>query len=258
MDFSEAVLLGVLQGMAEWLPVSSEGLVSLVSKLYYGRSLESALAAAIWLHVGTFFSALIYLRSDIAKIMTGFRKQGEERRLLIFLVAATASSALTALPIVFFLRELSIADWLFTVAVGLLLLLTGLLPRKALRTNWVESASHGWVIGLVQGLSIIPGVSRSGVTITTLLLLGAPTYHAFRLSYLMSIPVVAGAQILLPLFFGVQVFTSEMLVGAVAAFVTGFLMMKMLLTASAKLDHRVFMIPLGAAIFFIGILMVFQ
>uniref|UniRef100_A0A7C5U485 Undecaprenyl-diphosphatase n=1 Tax=Caldiarchaeum subterraneum TaxID=311458 RepID=A0A7C5U485_CALS0 len=258
MDFWEAVLLGVLQGLAEWLPVSSEGLVSLMSKLYYGRSLESALAAAIWLHVGTLFSAVIYLRSDIAKVMTGFRKQGEERRLLLFLVAATASSALTALPIVLFLGELTITDWLFTLVVGLLLLLTGVLPRKALRSIWVERVSEGLVVGLVQGLSIIPGVSRSGVTITTLLLLGASTDQSFRLSYLMSIPVVAGAQILLPLLFDVQVFTIEMLAGAAAAFVTGFLMMKVLLTASAKLDHRVFMIPLGAAISFLGILMAFQ
>lgn len=258
MDFSEAVLLGVLQGLAEWLPVSSEGLVSLVSKLYYGRSFETALASAIWFHIGTLFSAVIYLRSDVVNVLAGFWKHGYERRLLLFVVAATAGSAATALPIVLFIRELRVSDWLFTFVVGLFLVFTGLLPRKAVRSSWAENVSNGLVVGLIQGLSIIPGVSRSGVTITALLLLGAPTHSAFRLSYLMSIPVVAGAQIMLPLFFEMHVLTLEMIVGAAAAFVTGFLTMKILLTASSKLDHRVFMIPLGAGITLLGVLMAFQ
>ncbi|MCS7110100.1 MAG: undecaprenyl-diphosphate phosphatase [Candidatus Caldarchaeum sp.] len=255
MDFSEAVLLGLLQGFAEWLPVSSEGLVSLVSKLVFGRNVETALASAIWLHVGTLFSALLYLRREVWLVVRGFVEEGRGRRLLIFLLVATAGSAATALPVLLAFRQVMVSDWLFTASVGLFLILTGLVPRKPLFSGVDENIKTGILVGLIQGFSIIPGVSRSGVTISALLLLGAPVHEAFRLSYLMSIPVVAGAQVLLPLLLEVNTFTGEMLVGAAASFVAGLLTMKLLLTASAKLNPRLLMIPMGCLIFSLGLSM---
>ncbi|MDW8083939.1 MAG: undecaprenyl-diphosphate phosphatase [Candidatus Caldarchaeum sp.] len=255
MDFSEAVLLGLLQGFAEWLPVSSEGLISLVSKLFFGRGLETALASAIWLHVGTLFSALVYMRREVWLVARGFVEKGRGRRLLIFLLIATAGSAATALPVFMAFRQVLVSDWLFTVLVGLFLILTGLMPRKPLFSGVDENIKTGIVVGLIQGFSIIPGVSRSGITISALLLLGAPPHEAFRLSYLMSIPVVAGAQVLLPLLLEVSTLTGEMLVGAAASFVAGLLTMKLLLTASAKLNPRLLMIPMGCLIFSLGLWM---
>lgn len=248
----------MLQGVAEWLPISSEGLVTLTSKLLFGRVFETALASAVWLHVGTLFSAIIYLRRDIAKILEGFLEEGPNRRLLLFLTAATLFSTITALPALFFLRGLAFSDAGFTASVGLFLIMTGFLPRKATKFGKIETFRNGLMVGLVQGLSVIPGISRSGVTISALIMLGAPIHEAFKLSYLMSIPVTAGAQILLPLMLGVSYVSAEMLAGAAAAFIVGLMVMKALLSASANINPKKLMVPLGAVILFLGVLMAFQ
>ncbi|MCS7109893.1 MAG: undecaprenyl-diphosphate phosphatase [Candidatus Caldarchaeum sp.] len=258
VDFSEAVLLGVLQGLAEWLPVSSEGLVSLASKLFFSRVFDVALASAIWLHVGTLFSAVVYLRKDVSLVLRGFVKEGPERKLLLFIACTALGSVVSAVPALVMLRGLAVSDSLFTASVGAFLILTGLIPRRPRRSGVEEDVKTGLLVGLVQGFSIIPGISRSGVTVSMLLLLGANVHKAFRLSYLMSIPVVAGGQILLPLFFGIWSLTPEMLAGALAAFAVGLLTMKLLLTASAKISHRTLMVPFGSAIFLLGVLMGLQ
>lgn len=257
MHFTEAVFLGVVQGLGEWLPVSSEGFVTLLSRLVFARSLESALVSAVWLHLGTLMSAVVYLRRDVTEVLAGFVAPGKGRNMLLFLMAATLASAVTAVPLLLTFQGLAVSDSAFALLVGLFLTVTAFIPRKAV-FNDPMSLRAALLAGLAQGFSILPGVSRSGVTIAVLLLLGNTVRDAFRTSFLMSIPVVAGAQLLLPTIFGVTAITVEMLAGAAAAFVAGILTMKILLTASARIEHRRLMLSLGGFVMLLGVLMLLQ
>ncbi|MEM4495625.1 MAG: undecaprenyl-diphosphate phosphatase [Candidatus Caldarchaeum sp.] len=255
VDLGEAVFLGVVQGLAEWLPVSSEGLVTLFSRLVFGRSFEYALAVAIWLHTGTLFAALLYLRKDVRLALRGFTRDVEGRRLLRFLIVATLSSAVSAAPLLLLLRGLELSDKPFTIAVGLLLVVTALVQRREPSGEQRIDTWSAFVAGLLQGLSIMPGISRSGITLAALVGLGFRVREALRLSFLMSIPAVAAAQVLPPLLMGGFSTSLEMFVGAFAAFAMGIATMKMLLSAAERLDRRLFMIPLGVAIVLLGLLL---
>ncbi|BAJ49947.1 undecaprenyl-diphosphatase [Candidatus Caldarchaeum subterraneum] len=255
MDLGEALFLGVIQGFGEWLPVSSEGLVTLFSTLIFGSSFEYALAVAIWLHLGTLFAALLYLRKDVRLVLQGFKGDNEGRRLLRFLIVATLSSAVTAAPLLLFLRGLELSEKHFTITVGLLLIVTALVQRRAASGEQKIDTQTALVAGLLQGLSIMPGISRSGITLVALVGLGFNVRDALRLSYLMSIPAIAAAQVLPPLLTRGFTASPEMFAGAFAAFAVGLLTMRMLLSAAARLDRRLFMIPLGVAIVLLGLLL---
>lgn len=257
MNLPDAILLGVLQGFAEWLPISSEGLVTLVSKIIYGQSFERSLGLAVWLHVGTLLAACIYLRKDLYSAALGLLKDGPGRRLLVFMSMATTATALTAVSLLLSLRNLSIPDSLFTLAVGFLIIVVSLAPRRnRLNHNGSDlNYTAAVAVGLVQGVSIIPGVSRSGVTITALLILGFSLRNALKLSYMLSIPAVAGAQVSLPLFLGVREISLEMVAGAAAAMATGSVTIKFMLDLSVKHDVRKLAVYLGILLVIAGFLL---
>ncbi|MEM4380630.1 MAG: undecaprenyl-diphosphate phosphatase [Candidatus Caldarchaeum sp.] len=259
MDFQQAVLLGLIQGFAEWLPVSSEGLTTLVGKTLYGQSLERALRTSIWLHLGTLLAACVYFRRDLRSVAVGVFRDGQGRVLLKFLTTATLASAATAIPSLTMLRNLVVPDSLFAISIGLLILAVALVSKN-IRPR-VEAAgltySASVVVGLVQGLSIIPGISRSGVTIAALLVLGFGLADSIRLSYLLSIPATAGAQIALPLYFGIAEITPEMVAGAAAAMAVGLTTISLLIRASLGRDFRKAAIVIGSLIVAAGLLFLY-
>ncbi|MEM1937251.1 MAG: undecaprenyl-diphosphate phosphatase [Candidatus Caldarchaeum sp.] len=259
MDFQQAVLLGVLQGFAEWLPVSSEGLTTLVGKTFYGLSLERALGTSIWLHVGTLLAACVYFRRDLRSVAVGVFKDGQGRILLKFITIATLASAATAMPSLTFFRNLVLPDSVLTIIIGLLILAVGLLSKN-LRPR-TEAAgltySASVVVGLVQGLSVIPGVSRSGATIAALLVLGFSLADSLRLSYLLSIPATAGAQIALPLYLGIAEITPEMVAGAAAAMAVGLTTISLLIKASLRKDFKKVTVVVGSLIVAAGLLFLY-
>jgi len=198
----EALLLGLIQGIAEWLPVSSEGIIVLVhTNLFGGQAgLTHLLEYALFLHAGTFLAALIYLWRDVWRILkSAFSSSDvEARQLLKFLSISTLISGGIGFA---FLRaisglegELVLPGRAITAAVGVLLLITGFLQRTAPQSGTREAAGLAWkdalVLGIVQGLAVLPGLSRSGLTISALLLRGMAKREALRVSFLMSLPIV--------------------------------------------------------------------
>jgi len=256
LELFEAFLLGVLQGFAEWLPVSSEGVILLSMRFLLGSGWGESLGTAVWLHLGTMLAAIAYFRKELVKVFNGFRYPGEGRTLLLFLITATACTAVTALPLVLMLRSLSIDDGFFTLAVGILILAVTAIPRRlAVRNILIGWPAAAVVSGLVQGLAIVPGVSRSGITITTLLILGYDLSNSLKLSYLMSIPAVAAAQIALPFALGYRLTEAWQFVGMVTAAVTGFAMVSILMKLSTSYDMRKVAFPLGFFLVLLGFLM---
>ena len=141
-----AVLLGVLQGVTEWLPVSSQGVIAVAYSFFFDRSLSEALAFSLWLHVGTAFAALAALRGEVRVVVReAVSSPLRPSRLLTFLILSTLLSALVGFPLLLALDELSErVSALGMGVVGLFMLITGAIqlgrPQQGTRSR--EELSH--------------------------------------------------------------------------------------------------------------------
>ena len=231
-----AVLLGVVQGVLEWLPVSSEGGVALALSLVTGESGGVSTRFALVLHAGTAVAALAYYRGelfDIARDAPDWRPRAAfdaTNADLSFLGVATLTSGVVGIGVYLLFREVvsELAGGGFVAAVGALLVVTGLVQRVAEtyglgEREWPDplDAVH---VGAMQGLALLPGVSRSGTTVSVLLLRGHDGEGALRLSFLLSIPASLGAGLLVVLGDGVPAVSPLAAVLAlVASAVVGYL-----------------------------------
>jgi len=212
MEPFQAVVLGVVQGLTEFLPVSSSGHLVIFQHLFGLR--EPALAFDISVHVGTLAAVLVYFYRDVGALVgrsAGFlgrlavgrgswAEVGSDRNLRLAWLIVAASVPTAVIGLLFH----GIADRLFGSVrlVGVALLVTCLLliatrwaPRRD-RTVAQFSLAAALAIGVIQGLAIIPGISRSGATIALGLLLGLGRDTAARFSFLLSIPAICGASVL--------------------------------------------------------------
>jgi undecaprenyl-diphosphatase len=198
MDMLQAVVLGLVQGLGEFLPISSSAHLVLVPWLMSWA--YSGLTFDIALHVGTLIAVVIYFWKDWLKLLSkGFTKPGErEGRLFWYLVLATIPGALIG-----FLLE-DVAETIFRnpILVAFMLIVMGVIlyivDKKGKKLIDVEhiSLKTSFLIGISQALAIIPGVSRSGVTMTMALALGMTREGAARFSFLLSAPIILGAALI--------------------------------------------------------------
>ena len=182
----QAVILGLIQGITEWLPVSSSGHLVIFQHLF---GLQIPVFFDVLLHVGTLAVVFVVFWRDILEIIKAILKldfKSEYGRLFIFILLGSIPTALIGL--IFHEILVSFFSNLLVVAIGLII--TGTLlffcERKLGKKELTEKDSL--LIGLVQGLAIIPGISRSGSTIGTGLLLGIDRDKVTRFSFLLSIP----------------------------------------------------------------------
>lgn len=206
MGLLEAIVLGITQGITEFLPISSDGHLILVPALFGWR--RFGLGFDVVLHAATLLATVAYFRRDVWKLITAvFSKSAEragDRRLAWFLVLATIPSAVVALaaePLVERVETLSMSSQVTVTAVFLLLtaaLLGGaelLTRRKAHRVSDVHEIplKQALLVGIAQGFAVAPGLSRSGTTIATGVALGIKRDEAARFSFLLSIPIITAA-----------------------------------------------------------------
>jgi undecaprenyl-diphosphatase len=241
MNLFHAAVLGALQGFAEVLPISSSAHLILVPWLLNWP--ESGLTFDVALHLGTFLALALYFWRDIVEMAVSFfdaiasrKLDTPARRLPFLIIAATVPAAVIGklfehqVEVIFRSNPLLIAS--FLVVFGLALGAVDLLGRKRLVLNEIKPTS-ALTIGLMQCLALIPGVSRSGITITAGLLLGFTRESAARFSFLMSLPIVIGAALLKTVHLlkhGIP--TGEgmpMLVGIIFSAVTGYISVAFLL-----------------------------
>jgi undecaprenyl-diphosphatase len=206
-DIVVALVVGFVQGVVEWLPVSSEGTVAVVLTLL-GREPDAAVQLALFLHAGTATSAVAYYRGEVASLARSLSqwRPGDDRTTdtatLVFLTVATASSGVVALGSYAGLQAVvsELTGAAFVALVGGLLVVTGVVLRTAEGVNLGERAEpdllDALVVGVLQGLAVLPGVSRSGTTVSALLLRGHPAEGALRLSFLLAVPASLGAGVL--------------------------------------------------------------
>jgi undecaprenyl-diphosphatase len=241
MNLFHAAVLGALQGFSEVLPISSSAHLILVPWLFGWP--ESGLTFDVALHLGTFLALSVYFWRDIIELAVSFfdavrsrRLNTPARRLPFLIIAATVPAAVVGklfehqVEDIFRANPLLIAS--FLILFGLILGLSDYLGRKRLVLDDIKPAG-ALTIGLMQCLALIPGVSRSGITITAGLMLGFTRESAARFSFLMSLPIVVGAALLKSLHLlkhGIPAGEGlPMLIGIAVSAVTGYISVAFLL-----------------------------
>jgi len=245
----EALLIGVLQGFLEWLPLSSEGLASLTLMAFGLGGLE-AVNLSIMLHLGTSIAAIIYFHGELSRDFMG------DKRILRVLLIATLLTGLTALPLYGVLSEAFSLGGLLQLLIGFSLASTGLLMRgvkhrggRRTLTPWETAA-----LGIVQGLAVIPGVSRSGITLTYLLFRGLEPSQAFSLAYMLGIPLGLIAPIGLTILGAHLSFNSQLLLALISSFAVALISIDLLLKAARSKRIWILCLSLGVATILVAVL----
>lgn len=254
MTLWQAVLLGVLQGVTEFLPVSSSGHLALAQLLMPGFSQPGVVFDAM-LHVGTTTAVLWYERRRLVE----WASSPAGRRLLAMMVFGTAATAVVAFP----LRRLATTAFESPLAVGAALVVTGCVVAGTRRlgggacsevdTSWRQTL----LVGLAQGLAVFPGLSRSGVTIAAGLATGFERAWSARFSFLLAVPAVLAASLVevVEASRSSQGLPASLVVagalGSLSAGLTGYLALRIVIrTVSSAVFHRFawYALVLGVAV----------
>ena len=258
----QGVILGVVQGLTEWLPISSEGVSTLIQLHFFDTAVAEAVTTALWLHVGTLAAAAVYFRRDIAQLLRHVpaylraprADTGDERGPLItfLLIATVLSGAVGGTLLLAGFAEVLFSTGVVSAVVGGLLIVTGIIQRQARRRLSADRTAVGWkdgvLLGVVQGLAVLPGLSRSGLTVSALLFRGYHPERAIRLSFLMSMPVVLVAGVGLNITREVS-FDAPSMAGLGAAFILGLATIGVLVKVATRVQFWKFCLVLGAVSF---------
>jgi undecaprenyl-diphosphatase len=247
VNILQAAVLGVVQGLTEFLPISSDGHLAVAYRLL-GEKPD--LTFEVFLHAATLIAMVIYFRADILRLLASLlpknAEQKSDRRLVGFIIVATGISGALALLLSPYIETLSDSmTWvgLGFLATALLLTVGERLSKRELSdtTDTLRLTGVG-VIGVLQGLAVLPGVSRSGSTIAAGMLSGLSREQAARFSFLLGIPIITLAAVkdAIDLAAGNAQLPGVVpsLVGFIASGVTGYLAIALLLSIVKR--HRLY------------------
>lgn len=227
MEIIDAIILGVIQGLTEFLPVSSSGHLELGKAILGDKSIpEESLLFTVILHFATALSTMVVFRKDIFLIFKGLLKfeKNEESLFSMKIIISMIPAVIIGLMFEERIENLFGSN---TIFVGCMLIITALLlwlADKAMNTLKPVSMPNALFIGIAQAIAMLPGISRSGATISTSVLLGNDKTKAARFSFLMVIPLIFG-KIAKDLVSGDLNFSTAnsmpLFVGFIAAFISG-------------------------------------
>jgi len=256
MSVLDAIVLGIIQGLTEFLPVSSSGHLELGKAILGDDSVpQESMLFTIVLHFATALSTLVVFRKEVYQIVKGLLqfRWNEESRFSVKIILSMIPAAFIGF---FFEKQLEQLFGENIQLVGFMLLITALLlflADKAKDTHRKVSFNNAFIIGIAQAIAVLPGISRSGATISTSVLLGIDKTKAARFSFLMVVPLIFGS-IARSLYKGEIVFEGDQFsviaIGFIAAFISGLIactwMIK--LVRNSKLSYfAVYCLLVGAA-----------
>lgn len=242
MNLASSIILGVVQGLTEFLPVSSSGHLVIATKLL---GLPANVPFDVALHFATLLAVCMFFAGDIFLIIKAFlldrNLKNPHFKLGLLIIVASIPTAIIG----FSLKDIFEAMFSSLIAVGFFLMVTGILilaaekygkARKNIgKTGFLDSL----IIGIAQGCAIAPGLSRSGATISASLLMGMERPLAARFSFLLSIPAILGASIFesKAILYNVN---NGMIAGFIAAAVSGYIAIWLFMKMIEKKDIRIF------------------
>ncbi|MCH7525272.1 MAG: undecaprenyl-diphosphate phosphatase [Bacteroidetes bacterium] len=227
MDIIDSVILGIIQGLTEFLPVSSSGHLEIGKAILGDTSMpEESLMFTVMLHFATALSTIVVFRKDILDILKGLLtfKWNDDTKFITKIIASMLPAVIVGL---FFEEQLESLFGGNILLVGCMLIVTAILlflADRAKNTNKKVSFKNAFIIGISQAVAMIPGISRSGATISTSVLLGNDKTKAARFSFLMVVPLIFG-KIAKDVFSGELSFENHNItalsLGFMAAFISG-------------------------------------
>ena len=236
MDILEAIVLGIIQGLTEFLPVSSSGHLELAKAILGDNSAaEQSLTFTVVLHFATALSTIVVFKNEVVEILRGLLqfKWNSEFKFSLKIIISMLPAVIVGLV---FEKELESLFGAKILLVGCMLLLTAvllLLADKAKSTKKEVSYLNAMLIGFSQAIAMLPGISRSGATISTSVLLGVDRTRAAKFSFLMVVPLIFG-KIGKDLVSGnLNLQSSEIipiLIGFISAFISGLLACKWMIS----------------------------
>lgn len=256
----QAVILGIVQGLTEFIPVSSSGHLVVVQE--WLATGEGGLLFDVALHTGTLLALVVFFYQDIVRLAKGFLSGGRDRRLVWLLAAATVPAVIVGLV----LQDLAATTFRSPTLVGINLIIVAVLmllaEKVGRRKTRLEKIGFGqaMVVGCAQALALVPGVSRSGSTITAGLFTGLDRVAATRFAFLLAIPITFGA-ILKVLFFSGDTLVFDhsaavLLAGIGTSFISGILAIRFLLRFLQRHSINIFAyyrIALGVAVLLLSL-----
>ncbi|MBJ2174760.1 undecaprenyl-diphosphate phosphatase [Aureibaculum sp. A20] len=264
MSYLEAIILGLIQGLTEFLPVSSSGHLELTKALFGDSSLpEESLTFTVILHFATALSTLIIFRTEVIQILKGlFQFKWNEE--MIFSLKIILSMIPAVIVGLLFEEQLESFFGGKILLVGCMLIVTAillLLADRAKNTTKDVTFPNALIIGISQAIAMLPGISRSGATISTSVLLGVDRTKAARFSFLMVVPLIFG-KVAKDIMGGDLNFESaqigQMTIGFIAAFISGLFACTWMISLVKKSKLSYFaiyctivgLIAIGYALFF--------
>ena len=259
-----------MQGISEWLPISSKTQIIIVSTYLFGLDFQKAYSFGLFLEAGTFLAACLYFRMEVVKVLLALvgRGDGEGKALLKFLLIATAITGVLGVGIYLLVSDSAGGPVIGIpmIVLGVILLADASLIRFA-RSRRTPTRGIGDLtlrddifIGLAQGLSAFPGVSRSGTTVSAMLLLGLRPEDSFKLSFLALIPASVGAALVSILFSNGGLGSVISVVGLptialaiVVAMAVSLLLIRVLLKFAASSRITLLILALGLIAVFSGV-----
>ena len=235
MDFIEAIILGIIQGLTEFLPISSSGHLEIANKLLNNKIGSENLLLIIVLHFGTAVSTLIVFKQDIMNIIHEFVNVKRKKNSSSFVLRIIYSMIPVVIVGLVFEEQIQNLFKGNLILVGFMLIVTGLLlfltdNQKSIKKN--VSTKNAIIIGVSQAIAILPGISRSGATISTAVLLGIKKNQAAKFSFLMVVPIIIG-KIIKDLATGDISYKEEMfpilIIGFLSSLITGIIACKLMI-----------------------------
>jgi len=268
----EYIILAILQGLVEWLPISSKSQIMIVSIAFLGISAPEAFSLAIFMHLGTALAALTKFRREFyGAIKACFPNPPKDLsstnfKMRNWIIIATIGTALTAMPLFFFVEHIFEATPMngdfVTLFIATLLIVTGIIllttkriyGKKRIESEPKENVNkQSFISGLLQGIAILPGISRSAMTVSANLFGNYDREEAVRLSFIMSVPAVLAAIAVDYLFGEYPIFgiidPVTFLIVTLVTFLVGYFMMDLIIRFARKIQFGYFCIAFGVIAF---------
>jgi undecaprenyl-diphosphatase len=250
----ETIVLGAIQGVSEWLPVSSSGVLVLVQTQFWPQtSLSRMIEFALFLHAGTLLAAIVYFWGDIKAIL--FQKKQVLKSLIVSTLISSGLGFLLLQMLKQVEQQITVTGKVVTGLVGLLLIVTGVVQLKngnnGKRNLNQTTIKDAVLLGLVQALTVLPGFSRSGLTVGLLLNLGFEKVDALKLSFLAGLPVILLSNIWLNL---KQLPAFNFNWGLVVSFVIGLVSINLLFELAKKINFGYFVTFFGIITFIFSLI----
>ena len=234
MDWIQALILGIVQGLTEFLPISSSGHLVLAQHILGVN--EAGVLLEVILHMGTLAAILLYFYNDLKQLVVDFFNGGQDaRNYVIYLAIATIPAICAGLILKDIIEStftLSLVKWMFMIT-GIIVGSTYFSKNRPKREIVLIIA---FCIGIAQSFALLPGISRSGITISLALIIGIQHKEAAKFAFFMAIPVLFGAGLLqvISIEHQVNILTGPLMVGFISSAITGYLVISWLLDVISR------------------------